>query len=157
MQKLDINKNYNIEVLQELVIKLVQSKIITQIEAESINLNKVLKFTKNIIWEELKYSKVIEKEKPFYTNIPAKDVYKNNVEDFILVQGIIDLYYINKDDELILVDYKTDFVENRNEEILKEKYKTQLEIYKKALEEALNRKVNKIYIYSTYLDKEILL
>ena len=31
----------------------------------------------------------------------------------------------------------------------------QLEIYKRALEEALNRKVDKIYIYSVYLNKEI--
>ena len=71
------------------------------------------------------------------------------------MQGIIDLYYINKENELVLLDYKTDYVENRNENILKEKYKVQLELYKKALEEALNRKVDRIYIYSTYLDKEI--
>ena len=64
-------------------------------------------------------------------------------------------FYINKENELVLLDYKTDYVENKNENILKEKYKVQLELYKKALEEALNRKVDRIYIYSTYLDKEI--
>ena len=56
---------------------------------------------------------------------------------------------------MILLDYKTDYVENKNENVLKEKYKVQLELYKKALEEALNKKVDRIYIYSTYLDKEI--
>ena len=40
-------------------------------------------------------------------------------------------------------------------EELIEKYKVQLEIYKTALEEALQRKVDKVYIYSTYLDKPI--
>ena len=65
------------------------------------------------------------------------------------------MYYINKDDELVLVDYKTDYVENNNEEILKEKYDIQLAIYKKALEKALDRKVDKVYIYSTWLGRAI--
>ena len=34
-----------------------------------------------------------------------------DLEEKILVQGIIDLYYINQQDELILVDFKTDYVE----------------------------------------------
>ena len=70
-----------------------------------------------------------------------------------MVQGIIDLYYINEKDELILVDYKTDYVKEEKELI--EKYKVQLELYKKALEESLDRKVEKIYIYSTQLNKAI--
>ena len=157
MQKLNEKEEYDINKLQKMVQELVQKKIILQNEAESINLNKILNFTKNKIWKELKTAKLVEKEKPFYINIPAKEVYENKIENEILVQGIIDLYYINQNDELILVDYKTDYVENRNEEILKEKYKSQLELYKKALEQALNRKVSKVYIYSTYLDKEIMM
>ena len=101
----------------------------------------------------MKDAKDVYKEKPFYINIPAKDIYEEDVQEQILVQGIIDLYYINENDEIILVDYKTDFVESEDELI--EKYKTQLFLYKKALEEALNMKVNSIYIYSTFLGKEI--
>jgi len=36
-----------------------------------------------------------------------------------------------------------------------EKYKTQLELYKQALEQALHKKVDKTYIYSVYLGKQI--
>ncbi len=71
----------------------------------------------------------------------------------ILVQGIIDFYAIDDKDEIILVDYKTDFA--LNEENLIEKYKKQLEIYKMALEEVLDKKVSEVYIYSLFLDKEI--
>ena len=42
-----------------------------------------------------------------------------------------------------------------DEKELIEKYKKQLSIYKIALEEALQKKVYKIYIYSTYLEKSI--
>ena len=65
------------------------------------------------------------------------------------------MYYINKNNELVLVDYKTDYVPENDETSLKDKYTSQLEIYKRALEQALNRKVDSIYIYSTYLGKEI--
>ena len=73
----------------------------------------------------------------------------------VLVQGIIDLYYINENNEIVLVDYKTDYVENGNENGLIEKYKKQLELYKIALEKSLNKKVVKTIIYSVYLNLEI--
>ena len=69
---------------------------------------------------------------------------------------MIDLYYIDEQDNLILVDYKTDYVETGKEQILIERYKEQLDFYKQALEEALNRKVDRIEIYSTYLQKSVL-
>ena len=52
-----------------------------------------------------------------------------------------------------MVDYKTDYVENGKEDDLVDKYKKQLEIYKKALEQALGRSVDKCFIYSVYLEK----
>ena len=63
------------------------------------------------------------------------------------------MYYVNKEDELILLDYKTDFVQSEQE--LVNKYKKQLELYEKALEEAFHKKVKSTFIYSTYLGKEI--
>ncbi len=154
MQKLDITKkSYTIEEIKELVEKLQAKKIISQKEAEAINIKKVYNFTKSSIWSELINSKLVEREKPFYINIPAKEIYDKELDENILVQGMIDLFYINAQDEVVLVDYKTDFVENSDENILINKYKTQLDLYKRALEYALNRKVTKTYIYSTYLDK----
>ena len=100
-------------------------------------------------------AKTVEREKTFYINIPAKEIYKENVEEKVLVQGIIDLYYITKEDELILVDFKTDYVPNNDEKILANKYNLQLKLYKKALESATGKQVNKTFIYSTYLEKEI--
>ena len=153
LQKLDERKEYNLEKLKEKISNLVIKEIITQNEAENINLKAILKFTQSNIWKELKSAKEVYKEKPFYINIPAKEIYEDNLEENVLVQGIIDLYYINEKDELILVDYKTDYIQNEQE--LVEKYKTQLELYKNALENALKQNVKHIYIYSTCLGKEI--
>lgn len=158
MQKLDIRKsNYTIDDIIKLVNDLEFKQIITPLEAEAININKVYKFTQSSIWKDILQAKEVEREKPFYINLPANEVYGDEFEGKVLVQGIIDLYYIDKNDNLILVDYKTDYVENNDENILVDKYKIQLELYKRALESAMERKVKKMYIYSTYLNKEILI
>ena len=163
MQYLDINTEYNIDKVKDLIKSLLNKNIITKTEADSINPYKILEFTKTDIWKDLKQAKEVYREKPFYINIPIKDILKNDTLDLnsiedenILVQGIIDLYYISKEDELILLDYKTDYVEKGKENLLIEKYKKQLEIYKNALEMALEKNVNKVFIYSVYLGKSIL-
>ena len=155
LQRLNEKIDYDINKVNELIQELEMKKIITSKEAENINPNKILQFTKSNIWKELKEAKEIQKEKPFYINIPAKEIYEEETEENILVQGVIDLYYIDKFDKLKLVDYKTDYVENNDENQLIDKYRNQLELYSKALEESFRKKGDKKYIYSVYLGKEI--
>ena len=155
LQKLDVKVEYDIGKINDLIEELEVKKIITTKEKEAINQNKILEFTKSNIWKELKTAKEIEKEKPFYINVPAKEIYKENTEENILVQGIIDLYYIDKDNNINLVDYKTDYIENGNEIELINKYKEQLYLYKKALEQVYKKEVKNTYIYSVYLNKII--
>lgn len=155
MQKLNPKEEYNLQKINELIQNLQLKQIITEKEAEAINPYKILEFTKSDIWDELKTAKEIYQEKPFYINVPAKQIYEQDIEENILVQGIIDLYYIDKNDKLILLDYKTDYVESGKENELVQKYKKQLDLYKEALEQALDRNVDKVYIYSVYLGKEI--
>lgn len=153
IQKLNEKEEYTLEKLKEMTEMLQAKAIITELEKKAINIPKLYEYTKSHLWKELKEAKQIEKEKPFYINLSAKELNPNNPDEMVLVQGVIDLYYISKQDELILVDYKTDFVKEENELILK--YQEQLKIYQRALEKALNRKVNHIYLYSVYLNKEI--
>ena len=158
MQKLDINKKeYTIQDVKELVDKLVAKKTITEQEANAINIKKIYQFTKSNIWQEMTEAQVVEREKPFYINIPAQEIYEKDLEEKVLVQGVIDLYYISSNGELVLVDFKTDYVPDKNEQILIERYSSQLQLYKRALESATGKRVDKTYIYSTYLEKEIII
>ena len=153
MKKLDQNKKYNLVSIKELIQSLVEKELITPKEARNINPMVILQFTQSNIWQEMKQAKEIQKEKTFYMAVPAKEIYNEEIPEDILLQGMIDLYYINQKDELILVDYKTDFVHSERELI--EKYTKQLEYYRKALEEALEKKVERVFLYSTFLGKEI--
>lgn len=156
LQKMRETEEYNLEKITELIEGLKDKEIITEIEAQNIDKEKLLEYTNSQLWTELKQAKEIHKEHPFYINIKASRIYnqinKEDDED-ILVQGVIDLFFIDKDDKLILVDYKTDYVQHENE--LVEKYKGQLDLYKEALEQSLDKKVDKMCIYSVYLNKLI--
>lgn len=152
-QKLDEKKVYTKQMLKEMIDGFVNKNIITELERDSINLYKLYSYTQSVLFKQLSKAKKVYKEQPFYINITSDEIYGNGTKDNILVQGIIDLYYINENDEVVLVDYKTDYVENGKENDLVKKYEKQLEIYKRALEEALEKKVDKIFIYSVYLEK----
>ena len=155
MKNLDFSKDYELEDIKELIQDLARRTLITEKEALSIKPHQILQFTKSNIWQELKNSKEYHKEEPFYINVPANEIEDIDCEENILAQGIIDLYYITQNDELVLLDYKTDFVQDGEEDILIKRHTPQLMLYKEALENALNRKVNKIYIYSTVLGKKV--
>ena len=155
LQKLNQKEDYDLEKIKSLIQNLEMNKIITEKEKQAINPNKILQFTKSEIWKQLKNAKEYYQEKPFYINVPASQIYDEDIKENILVQGIIDLYFVNENGQIVLVDYKTDYVESGKEFELVEKYKSQLDLYKQALEIALGTNVEKVYIYSVYLGKEI--
>ena len=155
VQKINEKNIYDYSKIKNMIEDLYNKEIITKSEKDAININKLFKYTQSDLFKELAKAKEIFKEQPFYININSGDIFRNDTNESILVQGIIDLYYINSNDELILVDYKTDFVEDGKELSFFSKYNKQLEIYKKALEQSMQRKVDKTYIYSLYLNKLI--
>ncbi len=152
VQLLDEKKEYNLEKIKEFIQDLKNRNIISEIEAKNVNEQMLFRYTKSELWNELKLAKEIHKEEPFYINIDANTIFDDAEEgETILVQGIIDLYYIDKEGKLILVDYKTDYVPDGDVSKLEQKYKVQLDLYKKALEDALGRKVDKAMIWALNL------
>ncbi len=146
------NQKTNVEI-KELIENLTEKKVITKEEQKCIDIKVIEKYINSKLYKELLDAKEIGREQPFYLNIDSKYIYEGTNEK-ILVQGIIDLYYISREDKLVLVDYKTDYVKDDENELI-EKYKKQLELYKMALEKSKRRKVDNMYIYSTYLNKII--
>ena len=158
VQKMNEKEEYDLLKIQDLIEELRTKELISSTEADCIDANRLLEYTRSNLWQELKEAKEINKEKAFYINVKASKLYNNiskEMDEDILVQGIIDLYYIDKNDNIVLVDYKTDYVEKGKEELLVEKYKEQLNLYKEALEKSLNTKVKNMGIYSLYLNQFI--
>ena len=86
---------------------------------------------------------VCYRERSFLMYLPASEVGCEGSADKVLVQGVIDLLIDGK--ERVIVDFKNSYL--RSAEAL-EKYKKQLELYKKAVESSFLGKVDKIVLYS---------
>ncbi|MBE6938393.1 MAG: hypothetical protein E7460_07580 [Ruminococcaceae bacterium] len=65
----------------------------------------------------------------------------------ILLQGVIDLFWIRGDGSVELADYKTDNIRPGEELARAESYRSQLEVYRYALGEMLGAEVKRVYIW----------
>ena len=149
-----ITNEKDMDEVNNLIEKLLAKNAITEEEKSLIDMNIIKNYLNSELYNEILQAKEIYREIPFYLNINSGEIYEKTNEP-ILVQGVIDIYYISKNDELVLVDYKTDYIKEKEtgKEELTQKYKSQLDLYKRALEKALKRKVDKAYIYSTSLNE----
>lgn len=99
----------------------------------------------------------VYRETPFEISIPAYE-YDNTLPDEyrneqIILQGIIDLYFEDKNGDIILVDYKTDKCTSKAEQLaVAKKYEKQLILYARAMEKILKKSV-KINICIYFLRK----
>ena len=153
LQKLDLKQNHTIKSIDNFIEKLIFENKLTVEEASCVDKDKILKFLESNLADRIRKSKQINKEVAFCLKVKAEDYFEAGKEDDILVQGIIDLYFVDENDNIIIVDYKTDF--EYNTENLIKKYKKQLELYQIALEKYFNKKIYKKYLYSLFLSKEI--
>lgn len=145
LEHLDMKRVYNEKILKETINNFVESGIISRRDLRYINIFKILKFLNSHIGQEILNSNLLKKEQEF--------IIKNTKFSKSVIQGIIDLYYIDQKGNLVLVDFKTDKISK--EEVYLKRYKKQLDIYKEALEKLTKKEVTHTYIYSFYLDKEI--
>ena len=118
----------------------------------------ILRFVRSSLGRRMKDAFLKEslyREQPFIIGVPAKEIKAEwNSEELVLVQGIIDVWF-EEEDGLVLADYKTDYTTDPSGEELVQKYKTQLEYYRKALSQVTGKPVKEAWIYSFWLGKAI--
>ena len=157
MQHLDFSKTYNIEDIKNNIDKLFDKNIIESNLKSSIDIHKIYKFFASDLGKRASKAKILKKEQAFALGIKPQDIFGDEFsseDENILVHGIIDCFFY-EDEHIVLIDYKTDFVKNGEEQKLIERYKVQLNLYAEAIERITKTKVKNKYIYSFYLDKEI--
>ncbi|SDZ81863.1 DNA helicase/exodeoxyribonuclease V, subunit A [Oribacterium sp. KHPX15] len=93
------------------------------------------------------------REQHFMLRLPHNELFEGStIPEDVLLQGIIDAFFL-EENEIVLVDYKTDHV--RDEETLIGRYKKQLDLYARALESITGKTVKEKLIYSVILGKTI--
>lgn len=158
MEEADFRKKYTKEEIDSLTAELVQRGRLTEEEGKYLRRRELLQFFESELAERLRLADTIEKERPFSVLMQPKEVFfgeeYREVTDEILVNGIIDCYFTEKNVG-ILIDYKSDRI--YDEEELKARYRIQLELYRTALERAMGISIRETYLYSFAMGKAILL
>lgn len=163
MQKVDLSRVNTVEEIKEQLKEFVDMELLSKEEYKVISPYKIKKFFVSKLGERMlrAYNRGdrVYRELPFYTEIDVHridpDLPKEVEGDKVRLQGVIDSFFY-EEGEVILLDYKTDYVEQGNEEELINKYKMQIQYYKEALEKITKTKIKECYLYSFYLEKEIL-
>lgn len=92
----------------------------------------------------------LRREQQFVLGLPAREMGLADSDEPVLIQGIIDAW-LEEDDGLVLLDYKTDRIGQGQEDVLAKRYRVQLDYYQRALEQMMKKKVKERYIYSLHL------
>ncbi|MCT6859108.1 MAG: PD-(D/E)XK nuclease family protein, partial [Apilactobacillus sp.] len=141
--------------------RLVADKVVTPEIADLIQTQEVINvFDSELGLQMLAHPERIHREAPFSMLMDANLVFPGFNADSpekILIHGIID-GYIELDDEVILFDYKTDYVPNDSDKSIEKavkKYKGQINLYAKALENILHKPVTDKFIYLLSINKPV--
>ncbi|WP_117149564.1 helicase-exonuclease AddAB subunit AddA [Paraliobacillus zengyii] len=160
MQHLPFTKQWQEAELAEEVQKMVVREILTQDQADVINLPAILNFFQTTIGKQVVETETsaMHREVPFSLTVDASEVYPDwnkEEKERIFIQGVMDLL-IPLDDGWILIDYKTDKIQGDvDEKVLLERYKVQMNLYARALEEIWKKPVKAKYLY--FFDKAIVI
>lgn len=153
--------DYTVEPSMDGIEKFLREEIdsgkISKEYGDYLELEKVLTCLNSQIGQRMRKSaleKNLFKEQPFVLGIPAKEIYGGESEETIILQGIIDVFFI-EDDQVVIMDYKTDGV--KAPQLLVDRYQEQLQLYGRAVEQILGKKVKEKIIYSFAQDREIVL
>ena len=114
-----------------------------------------LKFGRSALAERMRRAKErgeLYREQPFVIGLPGKEADGSDTEELVLIQGIIDAFFY-EENEIVLLDYKTDRVRSAGE--LSEKYRPQLEYYARALTMMTGKRVKEKLIYSFALGEAV--
>lgn len=145
LQNLDFKLLNTKEQIKEYIDKLILENIISHNDKKYINITRIYNFLNSRIGKELKKAKKIYREYEF--------ILENKNISNSLIQGVIDLFYVTESGKVVLVDFKTDRLQDELEFI--KRYKIQLDIYKEAINQLTKYNVDEVYIYSFNLNKEI--
>ncbi len=162
-QHLDIEKirsnrseKFIINMIDEMTESMILSNIADKKQIQMIRRENIAAFFKTEPARKLLECDFYMREMPFYLRIDSDDYFalKGEVPSYrrsdmppILIQGIIDLWFQDKEG-ITLIDFKTDRIFVNSDIIFKQRYGTQLSLYKRALEKITGQKTLSTHIYA---------
>ena len=160
LQKCDPSQPVTAQAIQAVIDQLLDQEVIDQNLANYIDQNSLVKLFAGEFGHFLQdHASQVKREMPFSLLLEAGDLFHLDTqeEDSVLIHGVID-GFVQVDKEIILFDYKTDQLGHYEDpdQVLKDRYKGQITLYKRALETIYpDSQVSHSYLVSTDLTRAI--
>jgi len=146
MQYLDFQCCSDLHSLQADIDRMLTSGLITKEQAAAIDLKRILRFFQTDMGQRIVNGKEVLREFKFSILEDSANYYDNVQGEQILLQGVIDCALIESDGITVL-DFKTDFISDKNFEEKVSLYTQQVRTYANALSKIYEMPVNAAYIY----------
>ena len=146
MQHVDLGQRVTRENLEQQLDSMLEKKLLTVVEAESVDLERVLGFFGSNLGERLLAAEQVWREVPFGLRCDASKIHPGVEGEYIYIQGVIDCLFMSGG-QLVLVDFKSDRVSEETKSLIVDKYRGQVAIYAQAIEAILGQKVAEQFLY----------
>ena len=161
LEHIRFHEIHSLSEVKPVVDELLENGFLDQEARDFINPNVIWNFLSSPLGTRMAKAQAegrIHKEQQFIIGIPAREMGLGDSDELVLIQGIIDAY-LEEEDGLVLIDYKTDHVPEGSPEqgakMLAERYRVQLDYYERALTQLTEKHVKERIIYSLALQMSI--
>ncbi len=155
---LDMELTENDEVIEKQINKMIEKNILSADSNRYVNYGKIRGFLDSPLGRRLIASGNVNREVPFLLSKKVEEIIEVaktlHGKDNLLIQGIIDCYF-EEDGEWVLIDYKTGSSWKKGLEMAADMYRTQLHVYREALEKITDKKVKEAYLFFMDAGKEV--
>ena len=147
MQRIDLQGDLSESGIRKQIQNLVEREFILPEHVELISVRNVARFFKSKIGKKLLSAKQIYREIQFSSAVDVQRFYSDvqNPSATTLMQGMIDLVFFDEDDNLILLDYKTDVDDDPHHAEVR--YRLQIALYSEVAESIFHHKVDEKLLY----------
>ena len=156
MQYLDYSCTGSYEEISEEIARLVSGQYITPQQGTAVNPGDILAFFRSPLGMRLRGAERVEREFKFSMLAPAGDYYPEaELGEEVLLQGVVDCWFIQEDGAAVVVDFKTDRVTGQTVADRAAEYRPQLEAYSRVLAQAAGVEVKHRCLWFFALGREI--
>lgn len=147
LQYMDFSRGGSLAEVKEEIERLRAQRFLSDREAEAVNAEAIVKLFASPLGARMRAAENIRREFKFSLLCGAEEVFGTAAGEQVLLQGVVDCF-IEEDGEIVIIDYKTDYIGKKAELSGKAKfYSGQLRAYAGALERICKKPVKECALY----------
>ncbi len=147
LQYMDFGRSGSEEAVRGEIERLRAERFLSDREAAAVDAGAIVKLFASPLGKQMKSAAKLRREFKFSLLCDAEAIYGEAAGEELLLQGVVDCY-LEDEDGITIIDYKTDRLKNRDEALRRaEVYRGQLGAYAAALERITGKPVRDCVLY----------